>query len=63
MFESFVAGLYFTGLTSAAMFRPAMRFVYGTSFAARTISDGLVRSLGARRRRARVAATAQAAPT
>jgi FAD-dependent urate hydroxylase len=45
--ESSVAGLFFTGLTSAATFGPLLRFVAGTSFAAprtaaaaASVSDG-----------------------
>ncbi|HEX2316748.1 MAG TPA: FAD-dependent oxidoreductase [Thermomonospora sp.] len=41
-FESSLAGLYFTGLTSAATFGPVMRFVHGSHFAARQIARSLV---------------------
>ena len=37
-FESSVPGLYFTGLASAYQFGPAMRFLHGADFTARTIS-------------------------
>ncbi|MCA6122024.1 NAD(P)-binding domain-containing protein [Bradyrhizobium sp. WSM 1704] len=38
-FESSVPGLYFTGLASTYSFGPAMRFIHGTSFTARRISE------------------------
>ena len=38
-FESSVGGLYFTGLAAAGSFGPLMRFMYGTEFAARRISE------------------------
>jgi pyruvate/2-oxoglutarate dehydrogenase complex dihydrolipoamide dehydrogenase (E3) component len=37
-FESFVPGLYFTGLASASCFGPAMRFLHGADFTARRVS-------------------------
>jgi cation diffusion facilitator CzcD-associated flavoprotein CzcO len=58
-FESSVPGLYFTGLASASTFGPAMRFVFGTRFAARRIGADLARSLRARRRRPRLTAAAE----
>jgi Pyridine nucleotide-disulphide oxidoreductase len=42
-FESSVPGLYFTGLAAAATFGPLMRFVCGTTFAARRIASSLAR--------------------
>jgi cation diffusion facilitator CzcD-associated flavoprotein CzcO len=42
-FESSVRGLFFTGLASAAMFGPLMRFVCGTVFAAPRVSAALAR--------------------
>jgi thioredoxin reductase len=44
-FESSVAGLYFAGLASANSFGPVMRFAFGAGFAARRISDAVVRSI------------------
>jgi hypothetical protein len=38
-FESSVSGLYFVGLAAANSFGPLMRFMYGTQFAARRISE------------------------
>jgi Pyridine nucleotide-disulphide oxidoreductase len=37
-FESSVPGLYFTGLASANQFGPAMRFLHGADYTARTVS-------------------------
>jgi cation diffusion facilitator CzcD-associated flavoprotein CzcO len=42
-FESSVPGLYFLGLTAATSFGPLMRFMYGDEFAARRITQELVR--------------------
>jgi hypothetical protein len=42
-FESSVPGLYFLGLTAAVSFGPMMRFMYGDEFAARRITQDLVR--------------------
>jgi cation diffusion facilitator CzcD-associated flavoprotein CzcO len=36
-FESTAPGLYFTGLASASCFGPAMRFLYGADYTARTV--------------------------
>ncbi|MBE1563882.1 NAD(P)-binding domain-containing protein [Nonomuraea africana] len=41
-FESPISGLYLVGLASAATFGPAMRFVYGSDFAARRVTRGLL---------------------
>jgi hypothetical protein len=38
-FESSVSGLYFVGLAAAGSFGPLMRFMYGTEFAARRITE------------------------
>ena len=38
-----VPGLYFLGLTAAVSFGPLMRFMYGGEFAARRITQELVR--------------------
>ncbi|MBV9083277.1 MAG: NAD(P)-binding domain-containing protein [Acidobacteriaceae bacterium] len=40
-FESSVPGLYFTGLSSTNCFGPAMRFIFGADYTARTISRRL----------------------
>jgi len=42
-FESSVPGLYFLGLSAAATFGPLMRFMHGDEFAARRITQDLVR--------------------
>ncbi|MFE5373840.1 FAD-dependent oxidoreductase [Streptomyces mirabilis] len=42
-FESSVPGLYFTGSLAAPTFGPMLRFVAGTEFAARRITERLVR--------------------
>ncbi|HEX5089008.1 MAG TPA: NAD(P)-binding domain-containing protein [Nocardioides sp.] len=42
-FESSVPGLYFLGLSAAVSFGPMMRFMFGDSFAARRITQDLVR--------------------
>lgn len=44
-FESSVPGLYFAGLASANSFGPVMRFAFGARFAARRISDAVVKSI------------------
>ncbi|MFF7387208.1 NAD(P)-binding domain-containing protein [Streptomyces scabiei] len=46
-FESTVPGLFFAGLTTAAGFGPAMRFVHGASFTAPTLVRGVRRRLRA----------------
>jgi FAD-dependent urate hydroxylase len=38
-FESSIPGLYFTGLAAAQQFGPYLRFVAGTEYAARKISN------------------------
>jgi len=45
-FQSQVRGLYFAGLAAAATFGPLMRFVCGTSFAARRISAAIAHQSG-----------------
>lgn len=45
-FESSVPGLYFLGLSAAVSFGPLMRFMYGDEFAARRITQDLVRCAG-----------------
>jgi hypothetical protein len=42
-FESSVPGLYFLGLSAAVSFGPLMRFMYGDEFAARRITQDLLR--------------------
>ena len=42
-FESSVPGLYFLGLAAAVSFGPLMRFMHGDAFAARRITEDLVR--------------------
>lgn len=42
-FESSVRALYFVGLAAAGSFGPLLRFVYGCDFAARRISQDIVR--------------------
>ena len=44
-FESSVPGLYFVGLAAANSFGPVMRFAFGASFAARTVTRALTESL------------------
>jgi hypothetical protein len=41
-FESSVPGLYFTGLSSANQFGPAMRFLHGADYTARRVSRHIV---------------------
>jgi cation diffusion facilitator CzcD-associated flavoprotein CzcO len=43
-FESSIPGLYFTGIASAYNFGPVMRFLCGTDYAARCISDDIARA-------------------
>jgi hypothetical protein len=43
-FESSVPGLYFAGATAGWSFGPLMRFVAGTSFAARALTRGVMRA-------------------
>lgn len=42
-FESSIPGMYFLGLAAAVSFGPLMRFMYGDQFAARRITQDLVR--------------------
>jgi len=51
-FQSSVPGLYFAGPAVASTFGPAMRFVYGSDFAARRLSTRLARNMGRRPARA-----------
>jgi glycine/D-amino acid oxidase-like deaminating enzyme len=44
-FESSVRGLYFTGLASASSLGPAMRFLEGTGYTARSVSRDIARGL------------------
>src|ERR1700735_4774626 len=44
-FESSVPGLYFSGRATANTFRPVMRFAFGAYFAARTLTQTMVKSL------------------
>jgi NADPH-dependent 2,4-dienoyl-CoA reductase/sulfur reductase-like enzyme len=43
-FESSLPGLYFIGLTAAASFGPLMRFTFGARYAARRLTQALVKS-------------------
>jgi thioredoxin reductase len=45
-FESSVPGIYFAGLSAANSFGPVMRFAFGAGFAARRITETLVKALG-----------------
>ncbi|HEX5996405.1 MAG TPA: NAD(P)-binding domain-containing protein [Jiangellales bacterium] len=47
-FQSSVPGLYFVGPATASTFGPAMRFVYGTDFAARRLAERLTVSMDRR---------------
>jgi FAD-dependent urate hydroxylase len=49
-FESSRRGLFFAGLLTAPSFGPSMRFVYGASFTAVRLVDGVRRRLRSRRR-------------
>jgi cation diffusion facilitator CzcD-associated flavoprotein CzcO len=42
-FESSVPGIYFAGLASANSFGPVMRFAYGAGFAARRLTDAMMK--------------------
>ena len=53
-FESSVPGLYFVGIAAANSFGPVMRFAFGAGFAARRLTDTMMKS--ASRNRATVAA-------
>jgi hypothetical protein len=44
-FESSVPELYFVGLAAANSFGPVMRFAFGASFAAETLTETMVKSL------------------
>jgi thioredoxin reductase len=44
-FESSVPGLYFAGLAAANSFGPVMRFAFGAGFAAKTLTEAIVKSL------------------
>lgn len=43
-FESSVPGLYFVGIAAANSFGPVMRFAYGAGFAAKRVTQAMVRS-------------------
>jgi cation diffusion facilitator CzcD-associated flavoprotein CzcO len=53
-FESSVPGLYFVGIAAANSFGPVMRFAFGAGFAARRLTQTMLRSVS--RNRASVAA-------
>jgi hypothetical protein len=44
-FESSVPGLYFVGLAAANSFGPVMRFAFGAGFAARRLTQTMMKSL------------------
>ncbi len=44
-FESSVPGIYFAGLAAANSFGPVMRFAYGAGFAARRLTESMVKAL------------------
>jgi thioredoxin reductase len=44
-FESSVPGLYFVGISAANSFGPVMRFAFGAGFAARRVTQAVVKSL------------------
>lgn len=44
-FESSVPGLYFVGVAGANSFGPVMRFAFGAGFAAKTVTNALVKSV------------------
>ena len=44
-FESSVPGIYFVGLAAANSFGPVMRFAYGAGFAARRLTQSMVKAL------------------
>jgi len=44
-FESSVPGLYFAGIAAANSFGPVMRFAFGAGFAAKRLTQSMVRSL------------------
>lgn len=44
-FESSVPGLYFVGVAGANSFGPVMRFAFGAGFAAKTVTEALVKSV------------------
>jgi thioredoxin reductase len=44
-FESSVPGIYFAGLAAANSFGPVMRFAFGAGFAARRITETMVKAL------------------
>ena len=44
-FESSVPGIYFAGLASANSFGPVMRFAFGAGFAARRLTETMVKAL------------------
>ncbi len=44
-FESSVRGIYFAGLAAANSFGPVMRFAYGAGFAARRLTETMVKAL------------------
>jgi thioredoxin reductase len=47
-FESSIPGLYFAGLTAANSFGPVMRFAFGAKFAARRLTQTMLKALAER---------------
>jgi hypothetical protein len=60
-FESSVSGLYFVGLAAANSFGPVMRFAYGAGFAARRLTDAMVKAQAHSPASVRVSSVASAA--
>ncbi len=48
-FESSVSGLYFVGIAAANSFGPVMRFAFGAGFAARRLTDTMMKSVSRNR--------------
>jgi cation diffusion facilitator CzcD-associated flavoprotein CzcO len=49
-FESSIPGLYFVGIAAANSFGPVMRFAFGSAFAARRVTQAIVKSLAREQR-------------
>jgi thioredoxin reductase len=60
-FESSVSGLYFVGIAAANSFGPVMRFAYGAGFAARRLTDAMVKAQAHSPSSVRVSSVASAA--
>jgi thioredoxin reductase len=57
-FEASVPGIYFVGIAAANSFGPVMRFAYGAGFAARRLTEAMVKTYASSSSSVRVASVA-----